>query len=204
MIIKELSKLQREDVYHQHMRKDFHPSEVKPLSMMERLIEEGRYLCFGIYKEQTDQLLGYAYFAKADYKLKPILVLDFFAVVSTSRSKGFGSKFLKEMKKDLGDKYSAILAEVENPNHAIDEENRDLRKRRINFYHRNGFKTSKVLSRVQMDEYQILVLNLEEPLTDEEAFDIMSRTYRSLYGQEFYDMNIWVGYKTNSKNTFLK
>lgn len=197
MDIRILTKEQRAEVFHQFLTKDFHKSEVKPLDLMERLIDQEKYLCCGIYKDQgSSNLLGYAYFAILDYQPKPILLIDFFAVVSSVRSRGFGSKFLKELRSSLKDRYTSVLAEVENPSYAPDEDNKTLRKRRIDFYHRNGFKTSKILSRVQTDEYQILVLNFDEPLSDSQVYDSMCQIYQSLNGIEFFNNHIQVRHKT--------
>lgn len=199
MVIKVLSREQREKVFNEHLVKDFHKSEVKPLELIEQLIEEGKYLCYGVFMEKEEDLLGYAYFARIELNKKPIMVLDFFAVVARARSRGLGSSILKVLKHSLSEKCIVILAEVENPTYGQDDEDKKLRNRRISFYHRNGLKTTKVLSRVFENEYQIMVLNIENQLTDEEVKESMKMTYISLYGQEFYDNNIDVRYESGQR-----
>lgn len=177
MLIKALSVEQREKVYSQLMKRHFHKSELKTFNFIEELISEGKYACYGLYSGKNEELIGYAYFIKREGK--PILLLDYFAVLKSFRSHGIGSKFLRQMKKTFSSEYKAVLAEVENPDYALKEEDRHLRKRRIRFYQRNSLTLSNVLSGVSGNEYRIMVLNMEEPLKDDEILEEMKQIYQS-------------------------
>lgn len=190
VVVKILPAKQREEVYSQYMVRHFHKSEIKSFDLIERLISEGKYVCYGIYKEHGEELIGYAYFIKEENK--PIILLDFFAVLKAHRSNGIGSRFLKEVRRSFQNEYQAVFAEVENPDYAANEENRVLRKRRIRFYTRNGFRLSNVLSCLTNSEYRIMVLHLQAPLTDDEILDELQKLYQGIYEKDFYANNIHV------------
>ena len=63
-----------EDLYHVHMKKDFARRELRPLTTMRRLWDQGKYECYGIY--EGEDLYGYAGFYKddANYLFEPILI----------------------------------------------------------------------------------------------------------------------------------
>ncbi len=66
--------------------------------------------------------------------------LEYFAVDSTWRNQGIGSRFLAQVTEELRSGQTppdGIVFEVEPPNHAVCEEQR-VRQRRIGFYQRNG------------------------------------------------------------------
>ena len=46
-----LSSEQVADIYHQHMQQDFPPAEVKPLSVLHQLMEQGLYEPYGWFDE---------------------------------------------------------------------------------------------------------------------------------------------------------
>lgn len=155
MEIRLLDDEERRNIYHGHLQKDFHQSEIKPYALMEALAAEQRYPCYGLFEQ--GELKGYAFFVK-DEKGHTLL-LDYFAVVCEYRNEGLGGGFLRELQEYVMKEDLTLFAEVENPAYAIDEQSRDLMNRRIQFYLRNGFKLSKVWSRVFTDEYQIIYFN---------------------------------------------
>lgn len=177
MVIKLLTKEQRSKVFSQYMVRHFHKSELKPISEIEKLISEDKYACYGLYNKKSDEFRGYAYFAKKNGK--QVLLLDYLAVLKSYRSLGIGSKFIKIMKKSFQGEYKAVLAEVENPDYAKNDKERNLRKRRIKFYQRNGLCLSNVLSGIAENEYRIMVLNLEKPLEDKNIITELNMIYKA-------------------------
>ena len=186
MRIQELSANQRENVYNNYLRVDFHESEVKPLKQIEGLIEKDNYVCYGFF--EGEDLLGYTYFVKT--KSSNTLLLDYFAVNKQYRSNGLGSKIIKSIKNKLHGKYSLLLGEVENPEFACDDNDKSMRERRIAFYLKNGFKVSNVKSSVLVDDYVIITLNLGKELNDREIYQEMSEIYRVVFGEKFFNDHI--------------
>lgn len=191
MEIKELSKNQRIEVYERHLKNDFHESEVKPTEMIESLIKKGNYKCCGFYEEE--EFLGYAFFANTEKSL----LLDYLVVDSKYRSKGYGSKFLSIIRKEFSSKYLTLLAEVENPRYAADEDDKANRERRISFYLKNNFRISDVETSVLEDQYMIIELKLDKNSEDIEALDSMNKIYETIFGDIFFRKNIKVN-KINS------
>jgi GNAT superfamily N-acetyltransferase len=180
MQIRILDDKERHSIYHQHLQKDFHQSEVKPYTLVEKLITEQRYLCYGLWDDE--ELKGYAFFVKGSDS--PTLLLDYFAVLSDYRSQGLGGKFIQAIQENMSKDKLTLIAEVENPAHASDEQSRDLMNRRIQFYIRNGFRQSKVLSRVFTDEYMIIYYK-EEPYQYEDGLVMeLKQLYQAIFGEE--------------------
>ncbi len=186
MITKVLSAPERSDFYKTYLVKDFHASEIKAFELVEKLIQQEKYLCFGFFNDTEP--LGYAYFTKSDNE--QALLLDYFAVMKSHRSKGLGSCFLTEIYNNLYGKYTVLIAEVENPEFALDEKNKKNRIRRIEFYLKNGFKISNVLSSILIDEYLILTLDLGGQLYDDILFEDLKQIYLTLFGKDFFEQNI--------------
>ena len=82
------NKKEIEEIYSNHIKKDFPPAEVKPLSRILMLYEKNLYFVYALYEK--DELLSYAFFSSApgcEYVL-----LDYLAVVSGKRNMGIGAK----------------------------------------------------------------------------------------------------------------
>jgi GNAT superfamily N-acetyltransferase len=186
MKMKILSAPERHNFYHTYLIQDFHASEVKPFETIEKLVRQGKYICFGFFKDSEP--LGYAFFTKSNDN--QALLIDYFAVIKSHRSKGLGSKFLTEIKNTLYSKYATIIIEVEDPKFALDENNKSIRIRRIQFYLNNGFKTVNVLSSILTDEYLIMTFDLDKRLQDEIIFDELQEIYYTLFGKDFFNQNI--------------
>jgi GNAT superfamily N-acetyltransferase len=180
MQIKILDNKERHSIYHEHLQKDFHQSEVKPYTLVEKLVTEQRYLCNGLWDDE--ELKGYAFFVKgSDSKT---LLLDYFAILSDYRSQGLGGKFIQAIQEKIIKDKRSLIAEVENPAYASDEQSRDLMNRRIQFYIRNGFKQSKIWCRVFTDEYMIIYYN-EKPHQDEAGLVMeLKQVYQAIFGEE--------------------
>ncbi len=141
------------DIYNNYIKNDFPPAEVKPLSRILMLYEKNLYFVYALYEK--DELLSYAFFSSApgcEYVL-----LDYLAVVSGKRNMGIGAKMLDLLKTEVCKNFNGILLESENPDFAKDEEEKEIRKRRISFYLRCGFEITKMQSCLFGVEYKIMV-----------------------------------------------
>lgn len=68
------------------------------------------------------------------------ILFDYMAVKENHRNKGIGSQFLEKIFEFKGLSDKIFIGEVEDPKYG---KNRELRKRRVNFYRRNGAKILK-------------------------------------------------------------
>ena len=150
--MRRLTKAETEKIYHELMSRHFPAEEIKPWSKISELWDKGRYFAYSW--EENGEFLGYALLYQAN---DGYLLLDYYAVLSQERNKGYGSRFLHVLGEELQEE-SGIIIEVEDPAYAADEETRKLRERRINFYLRNGCVRSGVLSQAAGVEYVILYL----------------------------------------------
>ena len=184
MQIRLLEDEERRSIYHGHLQKDFHQSEIKPYSLMEKLAAEQKYPCYGLFDQ--GKLKGYAFFVKD----KKTLLLDYFAVVSEYRNEGLGGQFIRELQEYVSKEELTLFAEVENPVYAVDDQSRTLMKRRIEFYLRNGFKQSKIWSRVFIDEYIIIYYSVKPPVEmkpDPEENGLvheLKQLYQMIFGED--------------------
>lgn len=122
-----------EYVYHKYLVNDFPPREGKPLSVILELIKKGYYSCYGLYEDNT--LQAYAFFC--DNSHHTYSLLDYYCVLEEYRCLGIGSKLLSAIKEEFKS-YQGVIAEVERISDAVDEEDYSLKKRRVEFYLRNG------------------------------------------------------------------
>ena len=164
--MKQLDLKERMELYKKHLSKDFHEDEVKPFEVIEGLITQSIYWCYGFF--ENGEQMGYAYLTKAPNG--EALLLDYLVVFEQHRNKGLGSAFLELMKEKLKKEGTFLLAEVENPEFAVTEKERKTRQRRIRFYRNSGFGMTKVRSRIFSDNYHIIYLALKENATNELAF----------------------------------
>ncbi len=185
MEMKQLNLKEREELYKKHLSKDFHKDEVKPFEMIEALITQNKYRCYGFFENEVQ--MGYGYFTKAPNG-KAIL-LDYLVVFEQNRNKGLGSVFLGLVKERLQEEGAFLLAEVENPEFAPSERERTIRQRRIIFYQRNGFGMTKVRSRIFQDNYHIIFLPLKEDASNELALLELNQIYQAVFGGEFLKKN---------------
>ncbi|MEG1741927.1 MAG: GNAT family N-acetyltransferase [Acetivibrio sp.] len=188
MEAKLLTREQRNSMYENHLSKDFHQDEVKSQEMIEQMILDEKYICYGFFQENQPQ--GYAYLIKAQGD-KAIL-LDYLVVFEENRSKGYGSVFLTILKEELAHQYKYLLAEVENPAFSHTEKDKNIRERRIAFYKKNQFGISKVKSRVIKDDYNIIYLPLGATPSNEDIFSSMTHIYPRIFGEDYWNKNIKV------------
>lgn len=121
--------------YEAELAEAFPANERKPLSAIERLMEQGRYAVQGLYDGEA--LLGYAtlWMEPGD---RSYVLLDYLGVTAARRNGGLGGEILRRLVARYAGQ-SGILAEAECPVPGDDEEKNAIRRRRIGFYERCGF-----------------------------------------------------------------
>ena len=164
---KELTK-----VYLDEMRRDFPPTELKPLSMILNSEADGTAHTWGVFDGET--LAAYLLMVRpAGSKVSQ---LDYFAVLPAYRAQGLGAKLLAalpEYEKDA----QAILIEAEVPDKAEDEA---MAVRRLGFYARCGARDTGFTEHLFDAWFRILVLDCPgcAPLAPETAVEALTDCYR--------------------------
>lgn len=185
MQMQELNIEQRTKVFNNHLSTDFHAEEVKSFQMIENLILQNRYSCYGFFENKEQK--GYAYFTKAEGG--EVILLDYLVVYEENRDKGYGSEFLELMKDKLKTQYKYLLAEVEDAEFSLSGEDKILRERRIAFYRRNSFQETSIKSNILSENYIIFALPLSEKCIGEDAIHELNRIYTAVFGETFMKEN---------------
>lgn len=157
-------------VYRDHVKADFPPAERKPLAMIERQVRTGQYDTLGLFR--GEELLAYAFLWRD--KEGHCVLLDYLAVCRGGRGQGTGSAFLEQLKTHYGG-FDGLLVEAEAEDPKAEEEDNALRRRRIDFYRRCGFRLLDYKARLFGVTYSMLASGA---LTDADALAAHRRHYR--------------------------
>lgn len=179
MELVKLNKWQMTYIYITRMREDFPRSERKPLKMILRGMKEGIYECLGVKNGKS--ILGYAILVchGKDY------LFDYLATSKKCRNKGVGAEFLALLKEHYKEAES-IIGEVENPDLATNEEERNLQERRYQFYLRNGLVDTGVLVKLFGVDFRILELVIKEPHDKDTVKELYKNHYKIMLPEELY------------------
>jgi len=168
--------------YGQYLCKDFPENEIKPLKDILKLVRDGNYDIF-VYGDE--KVMGYATVWKKQ-GLRTCL-LDYLGVPEALRNQGIGQKILRDTgeritgQKDTGIQVYLIL-ESEALVPGGDEAENHIRRRRIAFYERNGFKKIYEMGTCGMRfvtmAYQCMPENMAEVM----------REHKAIYGPERDDV----------------
>ena len=157
---------QLREIYNTDMKEAFPPAELKPLSAIERMWQEGKYKPYCLYDDDGAKPigLGFLWLGHPGWAL-----LDYLCVTASWRNDGFGGEILRllhEMEPD-----SVIFGEAEAPVHAPDPA---MAERRLGFYKRNGMRLAEYDSEVFGVHYKTFYFAdrevNEEELMREHAF----------------------------------
>lgn len=180
MEIRVLSREEMGGVYKKHMKKDFPASELKPLEAMYHMLGRGKYLPLGLY--DGADLIGYAYFAYA--KEKTVALIDYLAICEVYRGRGIGNQLLQKIREYLQDWYGIIL-EVENPDKAESEVERQAQEHRIAFYQRNKVALTDVTLTLFGVPFRMMYLEGFE-LKPEEVEKYLKEIYHMMFPKMIY------------------
>ena len=131
MELKLLNKEELGELYTREMVYDFPKSELKPVRSMFRLMDAGRYE--PLLVTQDGEAVGYAMVWLPGAGQGGLL--EYFGVLRGKRDHGLGGQILDL----LARRYGQLFGEAEAPD-SEDPAVNDLRRRRIAFYQRNGFR----------------------------------------------------------------
>ena len=183
MEVKIMSASELEDLYANHMFRDFPAPEIKPLSTLKQLLSTGEYVPLAFIED--GQMIGYTLLIACDGK--NAYLLDYFAVLPQFRSGGRGSRILKYLREHFIGKTHQILIECEHPDFAPD---RAQALRRLRFYNSAGAKKAEIETKLFGVRYLVFALTCDahaEPLPAEE--DIVFY-YKKMVPEGKYDEEV--------------
>lgn len=175
-MLTKLDKKQIEYIYNTFMVVDFPPDELKPLPHLFRMVEEGLCTYYALY-DGSEVLSYFGLCVKDGYAL-----VDYLAVNPKKRGQGIGSEMLKYLKEAAGD--NTILIECEDIAATTDFAEQEIRKRRIAFYERAGFKLRGVKAKLFGVDYVLLTFPEINDADTKFGYEIV---YRAMLGYEMYN-----------------
>lgn len=182
MNLKQLSSKDVEDVYNKHMIFDFPAEELKPLDIIQKLLKKNNYICYGLY--DNERLLAYAFLVTS----KSYLLIDYYAVCSEYRNSGIGSEFLNIIKELFKD-YNGIMVEVEKIECAPNESEKIVRKRRIDFYKRNGMRMTDITIILFNVNFSIMCF-CNTKLDDLHICEGLKNIYKEIVPEKLFSKNV--------------
>lgn len=168
-MIQALDEQQLKAIYHQYMKADFPPAELKPLSRI--LSQWKKQICEGLGFYRQGQLIGYAIVEHC--RENRCLLLDYFAILPLYRSQGLGGIFLSALKEWYSE-WDALLIESET---AVNE----TAVRRLEFYQRCGAEMTSIPLLLYHVRYHCLRLDISTSLSDSETALALKQLYREIY-----------------------
>lgn len=171
----ELDKTKVEYIYNEYMTVDFPPDELKPLSHMYKMMDEGVCRAFAFF--EGDEMLSYFFLCEQD----GFSLVDYLAVNPQKRGQGIGTKTLNKLKEVAADK--VILVECEDVDFSPSADEKKTRERRIAFYERAGFKLSDIRSKLFGVRYVILTF----PADASDAENGFCKVYKKMLGEEMFN-----------------
>lgn len=182
--VKKLLEDELTEIYNTHMKQDFPPSELKPLSHITRSMEAGYGFSLGICA--NEELVGYGVFILCEET--KCALLDYFAILRDKRGEGLGhrafSLFEEYFTGNLPET-EVLYIESERVSAAENEEQKKLRERRIAFYRSCGCDTTDLRSVLFGVDYSVLYLPFTKKGSgaSREALDAL---YRKMFKAEHY------------------
>ena len=164
-------------VYLDEMRRDFPPTELKPLSMILNSEANGTAHTWGVFDGETLA----AYLLMVRPAGSRVSQLDYFAVLPEYRAAGLGAQLLADLPQhERG--AQAILIEAECPDKAEDE---TMAVRRLGFYARCGLRTAGYDTEMFGVHYKTLYL-ANGPVDDAALMEEHRFVYENTFSAEKY------------------
>lgn len=108
------------------------------------------------------------------------MLIVYFAVLKKYRGQGIGQKFLKELKEKYKEN-DVIILEVENPERAKNNEEKEICQKRIKFYEKLNFK---IIENLQYILYNVDYKIMELPLNEKYKYEFES--FKNVMKNKFY------------------
>ena len=184
--VQRLDRQQFASLYGSYMTEDFEGHGLKPLAMIQKMVDQNTYDCLGMYVD--GELKGYACLVREPER--GYFLLDYFAVCSFCRDLGYGGRFLEKLREYYGEA-RGIFLESESVCAAPDEGEEQVCMRRIRFYRKQGCRHTQVKSWLFGHEYDIFYIPLKEK--DPDIQEELDRIYRLMGLEKLYGgaVRIW-------------
>lgn len=166
-------------LYQKEMTRDFPPQELKPLKAMLELMAQGRYQALGLY--EGEELLGYALVWREPGV--PFVLLDYLGTLPGVRNRGLGGQLLDLLAHYYREE-RGIFGEAESDEGGADAD-RELRRRRLGFYLRHGFRYGGYDCALFGVHYQTLIRGRED-VTPEELLKVHRSFYQNRFPAHIY------------------
>lgn len=131
MTLREMRLPELKQLHETELREAFPPQELKPYAAMKTLYEKGVYHPVGAW--EGERLVGYAILWESP--AHPYVLIDYLGVPAHLRNGGLGGTLLDRLAERFAGT-DGILVESEAPEGGPGDA---LRRRRLDFYRRNGF-----------------------------------------------------------------
>ena len=184
-VLRPLSRKQVRRVYRWELSAAFPRAERRPLWNILRMMDDGVYDALGCWR--GDELLGYALLWLEPGI--PFALLDYLGTIQGKRSRGLGTAML-DLLADYYRDYRGIFGEAEAPENG-DPAGEALRRRRLVFYLRNGFRYGGYDCALFGVHYQTLIRGRED-VTAEELLEVHRKIYSSHMPPHIYQRFIQI------------
>lgn len=173
-----------ENLYNTYMQEDFPKSELRPINKIKEAYDDERNRTFALYEEGKDELMGYAIYEKP--LQGDIWLMDYYAINKNGRGQGIGTMFLDLIKNTFTEAKAAI-GEIERIDKASNDEEREIRTRRKQFYLRNGFCETGVYTIADDNmDYEILCFPIKHEVVGREAAEAIKHIYDAFFNEDEY------------------
>lgn len=173
-----IRKIQDEEInkiYNENFCKDFPIEQRKGID-----IKKFTYLIKNIWDEllytENEEIKGYC---MTRIENKHVLIV-YFAVIEKYRGQGIGQKFMKELK-EIYKENEVIILEVENPEKAKNNEEKEICKKRIKFYEKLDFK---IIENLKYILYNVDYKIMELPINQKYQYEF--EKFKNIIKNEFY------------------
>ncbi len=178
--------------YNTSMETAFPAAELKPLTAIERMWQEGKYKPYCLYDDDGMGPVGCAFLWLGH---PGWALLDYLCVDPGWRNDGFGGEMLRLLRQvEPG---TVIFGEVEVPADAPDPV---MAERRMGFYARNGLRLAEYETEVFGVHYKTLYL-ADGDVAEEELMREHDFVYRSSFTPEKYDRYVRIPFDPNGERT---
>ena len=183
MRLERLNKSQTEDIFRKRLIVDFPEAEIKPLNVILKAMEDGKYESLGLY--DGEDMIGYAFLVKLDNDY----LIDYLAIYPDQRNAGAGGTLVGLLAEYLKDADN-IIGEVEDPSYSEDAAQKDIQERRLAFYYRNGCIDSGL--RVKTFGVPFLILKAKDGNyhDNEELWRLYQSFYKELLPKDLFEKNV--------------
>lgn len=131
MRLEDLDLEQLKSLHRRELREAFPREELKPFAAMKKLVQAGAYHPVGAW--EGEDLVGYALLWESPGG--KYVLIDYLGVTARRRNQGLGGEILRLLREKFAS-LEGIIVESEAPE---GDEKDPLRRRRMDFYRRNGF-----------------------------------------------------------------